>query len=340
MSKSTYYDVLGVAETSTESDIKKAYRSLKFHPDRNKSDDALDKYKNINAAYETLSEPAMRADYDAQLHGGGGNGMPPGFGMQGGPDMGNLFHMFFGGGGGGMPPGFGMPQNFGGGPGGGFGGPGGGFGGHGGGFGGPDVRFFHGGGGMGPEMFMHQQLQRPPVIIKNIEITLEQAYTGCSIALTVDRWITNTQNQRETETATVYVTIPPGTDANEILLLREMGNMVNTDLKGDIKVIVSIVSHTLFVRKGLDLTYHISLSLKEALCGFKRELHHINGKVIQLNNTAAPTVIKPNYTKTVPGMGMIRETSKGNLIIEFEIIFPDTLTAEQMKALELAMSSI
>ena len=117
-----------------------------------------------------------------------------------------------------------------------------------------------------------------------------------------------------------------------------MGNMVNADLKGDIKVVVSIVSHTLFVRKGLDLTYHISLSLKEALCGFKRELHHINGKVIQLNNTAAPTVIKPNYSKTVPGMGMIREASKGNLIIEFEIVFPEILTTSQIEAISVALT--
>ena len=82
MSKPTYYDSLGVAETATGQDIKKAYRSLslKYHPDRNKSADALDKYKDINAAYETLSDPAMRTDYDNQLHGGGG-GMPPGFGM-------------------------------------------------------------------------------------------------------------------------------------------------------------------------------------------------------------------------------------------------------------------
>ena len=179
---------------------------------------------------------------------------------------------------------------------------------------------------------MHQQLQRPPVIIKNIEITLEQAYTGCSIALMVDRWVTN-GNTRVTESATVYVTIPPGTDNNEIILLREMGNAVHADVKGDIKVVVSVVSHAQFVRKGLDLVYKVSLTLKEALCGFKRELRHLNGIAIQLNNTSSPTVIRPAYHKLVPGKGMIREESKGNLIIEFDVVFPETLTPDQMTSL-------
>jgi DnaJ-class molecular chaperone len=316
--KPTYYDCLGVSSTASEQEIKKAYRalSLKYHPDRNKSEDALDKYKDINAAYETLSDASLRAGYDAQqsmgggMGGGGMGGFPPGFGGPGGmpPDMGNIFHMFFGGGG---PPGPGM---------------------------GPDVHFFHGGmpGGMGPEFFMQQQMQRPPPIIKHLEITLEQAYTGCSVPITIERWITN-GNMRVSESATVYVTIPPGTDSNELIVMREMGNMVHADLKGDIKIIVTVLSHTSFVRKGLDLTYRVSITLKDALCGFKVELRHMNGKMIQLNNTASPTVIRPNYHKIVPGMGMIRDTTRGNLILEFDLVFPESLSPTQIQAISTAL---
>ena len=46
------------------------------------------------------------------------------------------------------------------------------------------------------------------------------------------------------------------------------------------------------------------------------------------------TVIKPNYKKVVPNMGMVRENSTGNMIIDFELVFPDSLTEEQVAGLD------
>ncbi len=65
MSKSLY-ETLGVSESSSEADIKKAYRKLarKYHPDVNKSSEAEEKFKEINAAYEVLSDKEKRAQYD------------------------------------------------------------------------------------------------------------------------------------------------------------------------------------------------------------------------------------------------------------------------------------
>ena len=90
-----YYKILGVDRGATEDVIKKAYRSLaiKHHPDKNGGDDA--KFKEINEAYETLSNKDKRAAYD---HGGnhnpfGGHGMG-GFGF----DINDLFRDHFGGG--------------------------------------------------------------------------------------------------------------------------------------------------------------------------------------------------------------------------------------------------
>ncbi len=69
-SKRDYYDVLGVSRTATEAEVKKAYRkkALEFHPDRNKASDAEARFKEINEAYEVLSDKQKRATYDQFGH--------------------------------------------------------------------------------------------------------------------------------------------------------------------------------------------------------------------------------------------------------------------------------
>ena len=74
MSKSLY-DTLGVSESASESEIKKAYRKLarQYHPDVNKAPEAEEKFKEINAAYEVLSDKEKKAQYDRfgdQMFGG------------------------------------------------------------------------------------------------------------------------------------------------------------------------------------------------------------------------------------------------------------------------------
>lgn len=65
----TYYELLGLEIGCSQEEIKKAYHelALKYHPDVNKSDEARDKMKSINEAYEVLSDPEKRAEYDSKL---------------------------------------------------------------------------------------------------------------------------------------------------------------------------------------------------------------------------------------------------------------------------------
>ncbi len=129
MSKSLY-DTLEVSSSASQDEIKKAYRKLarKYHPDVNKDPGAEDKFKEINAAYEILSDKEKRMQYDQY-----GDSMFGGQNFhdfargQGSSNLDEILKQMFGGGGG-----FG-------GMGGGFGGFGGGFGGMGGGFGAPDL---------------------------------------------------------------------------------------------------------------------------------------------------------------------------------------------------------
>lgn len=98
--KRDYYDVLGVPRHGTPEAIKKAFRQLamKYHPDRNRSADASERFKAINEAYEVLSDPERRAIYDRFGHAGVASSVGArdfeGFGFGG---FGDIFDAFFGG---------------------------------------------------------------------------------------------------------------------------------------------------------------------------------------------------------------------------------------------------
>ena len=180
----------------------------------------------------------------------------------------------------------------------------------------------------GNVFFRQENIQRPPVIVKTIELSLQQAFAGCTVPVDISRWFIEDNTRRE-ERETVYVTIPNGIDDNEIIILKDKGNIINEANKGDLKIQIRIRNDTKFIRKGLDIILHKTISLKEALCGFVFELSHIDGRVFTIKNGNG-NVISSNYKKMIPGIGMKRGEHKGNLIIIFEVVFPEKLTDEQV----------
>lgn len=307
-----FYNILGVEENATKDEIKKAYRGLqmKWHPDKNQgSDDSKKMSEKINEAYETLGDEAKREEYNHSRNnpnpfmrmnsGGGGMDVP----------MDDILNMFFGSGMNpfGMPGMPGMPGMQGMPP-------------------GARIRVFN-----GAPMGFPQAISKPTPIIKTISITMDQVLSGANVPLEIERW--NVENGIKVfEAETIYIAIPQGIDDNEMIILRDKGNMLNEHAKGDVKIVVKITNNSEFKRSGLDLVFEKKITLKEALCGFTFELNYLNGKSYTLNNNKG-NIIPPEYKKVYPGMGLTRGEHKGNMIIHFHVEFPEKLTEEQIASL-------
>lgn len=97
--KRDYYEVLGVGRDATDEEIRKAFRKLafKYHPDHNHEDKTGEKFKEINEAYEVLSDPDKRAAYDRFGHGGAESFFGRGFEGFDFGGFGDIFDAFFGG---------------------------------------------------------------------------------------------------------------------------------------------------------------------------------------------------------------------------------------------------
>jgi DnaJ-class molecular chaperone len=302
-----FYNILGVNEKASKDEIKRAYRTLqmKYHPDKNNgNEEAAIMSRKINEAYEVLGDVQKRQEYDNSKNNPfmrmNSNGHEP--------HVDDILNMFFGGVGNPFGGPFGMPGMPGMPP-------------------GTKIHFFN-----GAPMGFQQAISKPPPIIKTIGINMEQVLSGTTVPLEIERWIIE-NGIKVHEKETIYVTIPQGIDDNEMIILRDKGNVINENVKGDVKIFVKITNDTEFKRAGLDLVLEKNITLKDALCGFTFDIKYLNGKNYTLNNNKG-NIIPPEYKKLYPGMGLVRGEHKGNMIIHFHIEFPVNLTEEQITKLE------
>lgn len=269
----THYNTLGVPENATIEQIKKEYRklSLVHHPDRPTGNEA--KFKELNEAYETLSDEGKRRAYDESLH--------PKQPM-------DIFEMFF------------RPDQF-----------------------------------MGGPAMMFQHIMKPPPMMMTLQLTLDQAYTGCKLPIKIERWI-HVNHIKQLEVETIYIDIPQGIDANECFIVTNKGNMGPDGSLGDVRINVQISNPTKLERKGIDLMYTHDITLKEALCGFSFELTYLQNQCLRVTN-ARGNLVHPQYKKVIPDMGMKRDNQVGSLIIQFNILFPASLPDTTLEQLELIL---
>jgi DnaJ-class molecular chaperone len=315
------YEILGVSRNANSDEIKKQYRklSMKYHPDRNSDPGATKKFQEINEAFTALSNPvnifannnmfdktAMNANNAADdLINTFFKHIAEDINMQmfttslDNEDMFNNINNFS------MPMPMHMPNIF---------------------------------SKLKPNLNSkvqssnlknkyNNEINIEP-IIKDLSITLDQSYTGDNIPIKIERYI-NENNRTRLENETIYINIQKGIDNDEIIYIKEKGNIIN-DKKGDLNIIIKITNETDFKRDGLNLLITKNVNFKDTFCGFNFSINHINGKLYKLNNKSG-NIIKPDSNKVIPKLGMIREDNIGNLIIKFHIIYPEKITDEQIE---------
>ncbi|EUC33544.1 hypothetical protein COCVIDRAFT_34919 [Bipolaris victoriae FI3] len=365
------YEALGISESATQDEIKKAYRkaALKWHPDKNKDNpQASEKFKECSQAYEILSDPEKRKTYDQYgleflLRGGvpqedaggpganpfAGAGGPGGFpftssgGMPGGT---RTFHFSTGGGGNGFNFSnaddiFGeFMRNSAGGGGGGddfdFGGFG--MGGMPGGMGGmPGMGGMGGGaGGKGGRFRGGRRAPEPEVTVveKPLAVSLEELYNGTTKKLKIKRkTYDQSTGKQSTQDRILEVPIKKGLKPGSKIKFSDVGDQVEGGTQ-DLHFIVSEKPHAMFTREGDDIKHVIELDLKEALTGWRRTVQTIDGKQLSVGS-GGPT--GPNWTERYPNLGMPKSkkpTERGDFIVGVKIKFPTSLTSAQKEKLK------
>lgn len=322
-----FYKILGVRKDATERDIKKAYRKLakKWHPDMNKDNpEAAERFQDLGAAYEVLSDAEKRKTYDR--HGEEGVKKMGGFGEGGGFDP---FESFFGGFGG-----FGFGGN-----------QGGNRGGH---------RETPKGGNvvMDLEVTLEELytgdfvevLRAKPVAeetsgTRKCNCRMEMKTTSLGpgrFQMSQEEVCDSCANKRYiVKDQLLEVEIEPGmTDGQEYPFVGEGEPHLDGE-PGDLIFKIKELKHGIFERRGDDLFTNVTISLVDALTGFDMEIKHLDGHKVRIHREKI-TWPGAKIKKKDEGMPNYHDNLKrGVLTITFDVDFPKgELSAEDKEALK------
>jgi curved DNA-binding protein len=306
-----YYKVLGVRETATADEIKKAYRKLarQYHPDKNPDKPhAEERFKEIQAAYDVLADAKKRKEYDLRRKNPFGSGF-------GGFDTGRGGRYYR------APDGTYVRFDQGGGDGtGGFD-----FGDLGGSFSDLFSRFFGGAPGPEPREDPLEQARRSRAqaaaagrdVETKVSLSFEQALQGGKTDVVLP------------DGAKVRLTIPKGVAPGFKVRLRGQGQAGPTGARGDLYVTFEVEPHPRFRRDGDDLTTTVSVNAFEALLGTKRSIENAYGQQIKLT---IPKGAQPGDRLRLREQGVQTDQGTGDLYVEIEVSVPRNLTPEQLDA--------
>jgi DnaJ-class molecular chaperone len=308
MAKGDYYQVLGVARSATEAEIKRAYRKLakQFHPDRNKGNpDAEAKFKEVQEAYDVLLDPQKRSQYDQFGHAAPGGGFHPRGDTAwtwttGGDqpfDFGDLMDMFDLGGsaGRGRPGGASVFEEF--------------------------------LGRRGGHRTRGGEPASPPADLEQ-EVTLafEQAIRGTTLELQL-------QGGRSRRTETISVHIPPGVHDGQRIRIRGKGRPSGSaESAGDLYVVCRVQAHSYFLRHGSDIYLNVPITITEAALGAKIDLPTLDG----IRTVTVPPGTASGAKLRLAGLGVPNPQGggRGDQYAVIKIVPQKRLTDEQRRLLD------
>ncbi|MEQ8464088.1 molecular chaperone DnaJ [Coleofasciculus sp. E1-EBD-02] len=347
-----YYETLGVSRDADKEEIKRAYRRLarKYHPDVNKEQGAEERFKEINRAYEILSEPEMKARYD-RFGEAGVSSSAAGAGYPDFGDMGfaDIFESFFSGFAGGMGQQTGRRR----------GGPTRGddlrldlklefreavFGGE------KEIRIPHlencntcNGTGAKPGT-------RPRTCstcsgsgqVRRATRTPFGSFTQVSVCPTCngegqvieDKCETCGGAGRKQETKKLKITIPPGVDNGTRLRVSKEGDAgLRSGPPGDLYVYLFVEEDAEFQRDGINVLSDLKISYLQAILGCRLQVNTVDGPV----ELKIPPGTQPNTVLTLENHGVPKlgnPVSRGDHLITIQIDIPTRITAEERELLE------
>ena len=351
--KQDYYELLGIAREAGPDDIKKAFRKLarQFHPDVNKDPAAEAKFKEINEAYEVLSDEQKRAAYDRYGHAAFRNGSPAS-GGQGDfgnfTDINDIFNEFFGG--------FNRsgnaqqrrsPRR------------------------GADLRFdlklefleaiF----GIDKEIEVVRSEDCPrctgngaepgttPSKCRTCNGTgevrrMQQSILGSFVSVTTCPTCNGSGEviavpckqcggkKQVRSTRSLSVSIPPGVDNGTQIRLNNEGEPgANGGPPGNLYVVINVAPHAYFRRKDQDVIVEVGINIAQAALGDEIEVPSVDGK----EKLSIPPGTQSGSVFRIKGKGVphLRRTARGDEIVVVDVGIPQTLSAEQRRIfLELA----
>ena len=347
MAKADFYETLGVSRTATEAEMKAAFRKLamQFHPDKNPGDHTAEvRFKEINEAYQCLSDGQKRAAYDRFGHaafengGAGGGGMGDGFGSS----MSDIFDDLFGdmmGGGGRRGRANGRER-------------------------GNDLRY-------NLEITLEDAFNGKTATIKVPSLMTCEACTGagakpgskpkacttCGGAgrvraqqgfFAIERTCPTCQGRGEmidnpcdacrgagrvTRERSLSVNIPPGVeDGTRIRLAGEGESGLRGGPAGDLYIFLSRKAHPFFQRDGADLFCRVPISMVQAALGGEFTVHTVNGSEAKVKIPEGTQSGKQFKLKS-KGMPVLRTRDFGDLYIQANVETPQNLTKRQRELL-------
>jgi len=168
---------------------------------------------------------------------------------------------------------------------------------------------------------------------------LEELYEGCSKKIKVSRRRLRENKTLQPEDAVISVDIKPGWKNGTRITFEGDGNEAIGQTAGDLVFILTEKPHPRFTRRSNNLHYTATISLAQALTGCTVEVLTLDRRTLPI---AINQIVSPGYTQSVVGEGLPNPKDpkkSGDLILEFKIIFPTTLSDHQKATLAKVLPS-